>query len=238
MPTATQTRLRTTRYTPPATRLKSIATGGPSINFSYPHIDFENRVIIGGIIAARGKFKNEHRGQFSDVSLAKLYGMMRNADATTGGLASRFDHPDGGSGLGWQVGRFRNPRLDGKYLRADLYFNAASQRSPFGDLSGYVLDLLAEDPRAIDLSLAGNFSEESARDSRGQLAYGEPPVWMPRIIFAADLVTVGEAVPSLLGTTAAGRSPSELLYELRLRQLELRERQAAHDVAMYNARHR
>lgn len=72
------------------------------------------------------------------------------------GVKSRFTHPGlSGDGMGKFLGRtkFAAVESDGEILRGDLHFSKTAQNTPDGDLSGYVMDLAADDPEAFGASI-------------------------------------------------------------------------------------
>jgi hypothetical protein len=94
--------------------------------------------ILGVSIATTGEAAG-HRLLFDDQSLIQLQ-QLASAKAT--GIKSRFTHPDWfNDGMGKYLGRFRNFRVDGTKLVADLLISKTAHKSPAGDLGQYVLDL-------------------------------------------------------------------------------------------------
>jgi len=71
------------------------------------------------------------------------------------GTKARFTHPGlSGDGLGKYLGRFKNARIDGDVVRADLHFAESAHETPDGDLAGYVMSLAEQDPEAFGASIA------------------------------------------------------------------------------------
>lgn len=76
------------------------------------------------------------------------------------GLKARFTHPGlSDDGLGKYLGRWRDPRIEGDAVYADLHIAEAAFNSPSGDLGTYVLDLAEEDPEAFGVSVATKLHE-------------------------------------------------------------------------------
>jgi hypothetical protein len=74
--------------------------------------------------------------------------------AIKAGLKARFGHPNMCStALGTFLGRWKNFRVDGDAVRADLYLSNSAKETPHGDLYSYVLDLAADDPDMFGTSI-------------------------------------------------------------------------------------
>jgi hypothetical protein len=164
-------------------------------------VDREKGIIRGYVVAQRGPFKSEGRGEFDDDSLASIVRLMSE---NTLGTKSRFGHPtESDDGLGKYLGRAKEPRLDGDRVRADLHLNPASRSSPNGDLGGYVMDLAESDPDAFSSSLVLRVKKEYRLNPDGTKQVGTngeplPPLWRPEKIHATDVVDTGDAVDGLL----------------------------------------
>lgn len=71
------------------------------------------------------------------------------------GLKAKFTHPNmSNDGLGTHLGYWKNFRIDGSRVRADLHISDSAFKSPKGDLGGYVLALAEEDPEAFGVSVS------------------------------------------------------------------------------------
>lgn len=82
------------------------------------------------------------------------------------GVKSRFTHPGLSSdGMGKQLGRSFNARLDGDVVRADLHFIKSAHKTPQGDLAEYVMSLAEETPQDFGASIV--FS----RDVEAEVAF-------------------------------------------------------------------
>lgn len=185
------------RVMPPVPTWDRLKAVGPAQG-----VDRESKVIRGYVVAQRGPFKSQGRGQFTDESLARIVTLMRQAEPA--GLKSRFAHPtESNDAMGSFLGRARNARLDGDRVRADLHLDPSSFTSPKGNLGQYVLDLAASDPDALSSSLVLKTDKVEVTDEKGRPktdATGEaiPPVWLPTQLHASDIVDTGDAVDGLL----------------------------------------
>lgn len=70
------------------------------------------------------------------------------------GIKARFTHPGLSSdGLGSYLGRFKNAKIDGDIVRADLHFSKSAHNTPDGNLAEYVMSLAESDPQAFGNSI-------------------------------------------------------------------------------------
>jgi len=150
-------------------------------------------LIMGVSIATTGEAAG-HRLLFDEQSLAQL---QQLALFKVGGIKSRFTHPDWfHDGLGKYLGRFRNFRVDGSKLVADLQVSKTAHSSPAGDIGKYVLDLATEDPGSFGVSVvvdvdrvwptaAGDKPATGGRPADATTTY---PVARITQFYAADLV--------------------------------------------------
>ena len=69
------------------------------------------------------------------------------------GIKSRFSHPYLFDGIGTVIGMFRDARIDGDKVRADLHILQSASKAPGGDLAAYILALAAEAPHSFGLSI-------------------------------------------------------------------------------------
>lgn len=185
-----------------------------SIKSSTVGVDREKNILRGYVIAQEGSFKSDGRGEFDREALAAIISL---GNAKSGGLKSRFTHPDmSNDGLGKFLGRARDLRMDkatdartGKQVaavRGDLYFDkTALDTPPEGGkpLGIYVMDLAESDPDAISSSIVVVADQEYRRNKDGTLATDKdgnelPPLWRPTALHASDIVDTGDAVDGLL----------------------------------------
>lgn len=168
-------------------KIPHMLRAGLTLSDSALGVDRENAVLRGYIVAEKGHFKSEGRGQFTTESLAKI---VELGNASERGLKSRFTHPNmSDDGLGKYLGRSKNYRLDGDKVRADLHFDKTALETPpaggkpYGQ---YVMDLAESDPGALGSSLV-------VKPERLEQPGDEPDVWMPLAVMASDIVDEGDA---------------------------------------------
>lgn len=165
-------------------------------------VDRKNNIIRGYVLAQRGHFKSEGRGQFDDESLAKIVQLMQQKEPK--GLKSRFTHPGLSSdGLGSFLGRVHNPRVDNDRVRGDLHLDRTAFDTPNGNLGKYVLDLAESDPDALSSSLVLSTEKIYILDEKGKQKTDDkgdplPPIWRPTKLHFSDIVDTGDAVDGLL----------------------------------------
>jgi len=193
-------------------------------------VDREKNILRGYVIAQEGPFKSEGRGEFD---VAALQTIMSLAKAKSGGLKSRFTHPDmSNDGLGKFLGRTHDPFMDsaidartGKKVaavRGSLHFDkTALDTPPEGGrpLGLYVMDLAESDPDALSSSIVVQADQEEQLDKDGkQLTDKEgnplPPLWRPTVLHASDIVDTGDAVDGLLSAKVdVERLPLAVLWK-------------------------
>jgi len=168
-------------------------------------VDREAKIVRGYVLAQKGLFKSEGRGQFDDRSLDLIVRLANQSPQKDRGLRSRWTHPTlSADGLGKHLGRAYNVRRDGDKVRGDLHLSeTAFEGNPNGNLGQYVLDLAEEDPDALSSSLVLETDYEQVLDDKGRPkrdADGNeiPPVWLPKKLLASDIVDTGDAVDGLL----------------------------------------
>ena len=109
----------------------------------------------------------EGHGMWIDAEmLAQVHDAINAADTGTKG---RFTHPDlSADGLGKGLGRWRNAKVDGDIVRADLHFFETAHNAPDGDLAEYVMDLAEEDPAAFGVSIVFKPDKGAEHKHRGE----------------------------------------------------------------------
>ena len=193
-------------------------------------VDREKNVLRGYVIAQAGPFKSDGRGEFDRAALEAIVSL---GNSKSGGLKSRFTHPDmSNDGLGKFLGRARDLRMDkakdartGKTVdavRGDLYFDkTALDTPPEGGkpLGLYVMDLAESDPDALSSSIVVTADQEYRREKDGTLMTDEdgmelPPLWRPTALHASDIVDTGDAVDGLLSANIdLERLPLSVLWK-------------------------
>jgi hypothetical protein len=178
--------------------------------------DRDARVLRGYVLAQAGVFHSQGRGEFD---LQSLQAIVRLGNAAPGGLKSRYTHPEiSADGLGKHLGRAKDLSLSAvvnasgqtvSCVRGDLHFAKSASRTPSGNLSGYLLDLAAEDSDALSSSLALQVEKEFRLDAYGSPLVDDqgeelPPIWRPTRIHASDIVAEGDAVDGILGGGGIG----------------------------------
>lgn len=166
-------------------------------------VDAEKKIIHGYVVAQKGPFKSEGRGEFDDKSLSEI---VRLYGEHPKGLKARFAHPSlSDDGIGKFLGRSRDARLDGDKVRADLHLDPTSFHTPSGDLGGYVMALAQSDAGAFSSSLVLQIKQELRLNEDGTRKVDEegnplPPLWRPTKLHASDVVDTGDAVDDFLST--------------------------------------
>ncbi len=158
--------------------------------------------ILGVSIATTGEALG-HRLLFDQVTLAQLQTL---AAGKATGIKSRFTHPDWfHDGLGKYLGRFRDFRIEGEKLVANLMISKTAHSSPAGDIGAYVMDLAREDPAALGVSVVVDLDrvwvtadgkELPASGGRPSGAVGNYPVARVTNLYAADVVDEPALNPS------------------------------------------
>lgn len=193
-------------------------------------VDREKNILRGYVIAQAGPFKSDGRGEFDRAALEAI---ERLGNARSGGLKSRFTHPDmSNDGLGKFLGRAHNLRMDkakdartGKTVdavRGDLHFDKTSLDTPpegGKPLGIYVMELAESDPDALSSSIVVEADQEYRRNKDGTLSTDDdgnelPPLWRPTALHASDIVDTGDAVDGLLSANIdIDRLPLSVLWK-------------------------
>jgi len=113
-------------------------------------VDREQRVIY-GVSAAQAVEALGHGLMLDAKTLQQIVDL---GNATKNGVKSRYTHPGLSSdGMGKQLGRMKNFRVEGDKAIGDLHLYESASRTPSGDLAGHVMDLADEDGAAFGLSI-------------------------------------------------------------------------------------
>lgn len=170
-------------------------------------VDPCTKTIVGAAIIQIGNVSDD-RQMFADATT--LQQVIQLAGES---LRARINH-DGV--IGGYVGRWKNFRLDGDTVRADLQIAevAAKARGPAAEgsnLSEYVLSIAEEDPGAIGVSIAPKLDRPAMLAARR--ADGRYPIRISALR-AADLVDTPAATHS--GLFSAGSSDSERISPVKI----------------------
>jgi len=153
-------------------------------------------VILGAAVVTKGVTHDE-RGEFDDAALNKV---IELGNAVRIGIKSRFGHPNmSGTALGTFLGRFKNFRLDGDVVRADLYIDPSAHKTPDGDLAQYVIDLSNSDSQAFGTSMVIDCRFERKKDDKGKELNDPPPLIIVDDLFSVDVVDDPAANNSFFG---------------------------------------
>lgn len=120
-------------------------------------VDRGKNVIRGAKVLQKGPVNDDRPFEVDDESLQSVvaYGNRLNK-----GLKARFTHPNmSDDGMGRYLGRWKDFRIEGDSVLADLHIADVAFDTPHGDLGGYVMDLAEEDPEAFGVSLASVLDE-------------------------------------------------------------------------------
>jgi hypothetical protein len=116
-----------------------------------PKVDRENKIIHGFSVITRGEALG-HRLWIDQHFIEQTAKAGNKAKA---GIKARFTHPGlSGDGMGKQIGRAKNFRVEGERVLADLHLYKESNQ----DYVENVINLAEEDPKAFGASIV--FSED------------------------------------------------------------------------------
>ncbi len=165
-------------------------------------VDKENKIIRGYVVAELGPFKSG-RGVFD---LESLQAIMRLINDQPEGVKARFGHPDGttAEALASFVGWSRNAWVeDNERVRANLHLSPVAFLPVGGGTSrgDYLLTRAELEPASLGSSLELDCDMAYRLDGKGHPLLGTegdllPPVWIPTLIVASDIVDDGDAVHS------------------------------------------
>ncbi len=157
-------------------------------------------------------------GHALEFDLTSLKQMEQLAAHKSGGVKCRFTHPDWThDGLGRYLGRLRDLHTAGDKLVGDLHLSKSARSSPAGNLGDYVLELAAEDPAALGLSVVVDLQrvwvtsdgqELPASAGRPANACSQFPAARILALYAADLVDEPALNPAGLFSAAETSAPN------------------------------
>ena len=145
--------------------------------------DRDEKVIRGCKIIQMGRVNDARPFDVDKDTLASVVALGAQSNK---GLKARFTHPNmSDDGMGKYLGRWRNFRIEGDAVYADLYIADAAFDTPHGDLGSYVLALAEDDPEAFGVSLATVLDASMSADQE------DPEATIPlrfSKLYAADVV--------------------------------------------------
>jgi hypothetical protein len=154
-------------------------------------VDRKNKIIFGANLMQTGDLNDDRDWTVDEGTLSNALEIMSRGN---NGSKARFTHPNmSADGMGSYLGRWKNPRIDGDTLRADLHLAESAFRSPNGDLGSYVMDMAEEDPEAFGISLATRINEPEMKKLKLEKQSADPD-WKGRTplrfraVHAADVV--------------------------------------------------
>lgn len=153
-------------------------------------VDRDNHVIHGAALMQTGDVRDS-RPWFADETTLEQ-GEQLMLEMAPRGLKARVTHPNmSNDGFGTYAGRWRNPRIDGTTLRADLHiadiaFKTKGPASEESNLGEYLMDLAEEDPEAFGVSFAPKALNYKDMES-GETDDGRQPIRFEALL-AADIV--------------------------------------------------
>jgi len=131
--------------------------------------DREDKAIFGAKIIQKGRL-NDYDVRPWTVDDTTLQQVADFGNQANNGLKARFSHPNlSDDGMGKHLGTWRNFRIEGDAVFADLHFSDAAYNTPHGDLAGHVLDLAEESPEKFGVSVATKLDEDVMFDNRGPI---------------------------------------------------------------------
>lgn len=192
--------------------------------FGVERVDRTRNVIFGASIIQSGDLNDDRPWEVDTEALEQV---VQLGNRPNKGTKARVTHPNmSNDGFGTHLGRWKNFRLDGDTVRADLHIADAAFDTPKGDLASYVLDLAEEDPEAFGVSIATRLDEgamdELEEDGRTKLRVSslraadivdEPAATRGGLFSAEDFdkEDIPAAVTWLLDTHFQGATPEVIL---------------------------
>jgi len=120
-------------------------------------VDREKGAIFGVSVNTVGEAKGH--GVHLEQSFIERVAELGNAEKN--GLKARFGHPSMCStALGTLLGRFRNFRVEGEQVLADLFLSNSAKETPGGNLYDYVLSLAESESDMFGTSIVFTIGEE------------------------------------------------------------------------------
>ena len=164
----------------------------------------EGNVIKDIVIVAGGKDKVGD--YFTEEFLNEL---VKQGNTGEVGVKSRYGHPNMcKDGLGTYLGRYKNFRLNGDHVIADLHMSESAKDTPSGNLYDYILRMAATEPEAIGNSIVFT-GEGETKDIEGEMLN---ELVLKTFMFS-DIVDSPAATHSLFQAKDAGVAIGEMLDE-------------------------
>lgn len=148
-------------------------------------VDTENRVVYGVAVLQTGPLnEGDARPWFIDAE--SLSQVLSLATVNPKGLKARWTHPNmSNDGMGTFLGRWRNFRIEGGTLFADLHLSEIAFREGDESRGQYVMDMAKNDPDAFGVSIFPVL--DKAAMEKLQTAAGTQPMRFSKLV-AADVV--------------------------------------------------
>ena len=148
----------------PVSRFRASVSRGAPEKVSRKGGEFGAGVIRQASIIMRGEALGH--GAFVDATMLE---QVRDGVKSAGknGIKARFTHPGMSSdGMGKFLGKFKNAKLEGDKVLADIHFAESSHKTPEGDLATYVMDLAEETPEDFGVSIVFERDVKAEREFR------------------------------------------------------------------------
>lgn len=130
-------------------------------------VDRKNNIVFGANLLQAGDLNDDRPWTVDADSLSETLALMQRSN---NGTKARYTHPNMSSdGMGTYLGRWKNPRIDGDKLRADLHIADTAFKTPKGDLATYVMDLAEDDPDMFGLSIAPRLDSKRMESTGDEL---------------------------------------------------------------------
>lgn len=165
--------------------------------FSTPSkVDREKGVISDVVIVQFGENKN---GSYFNMNF--LNDIVEFGNNQPQGVKSRFGHPNMcATTLGTFIGRYKNFRLEGQQVKADLFLDDTAKKTPNGDLYEYTISMAENNPDMFGNSIVINAeTEEEFDDNTGDLIHSYSMILESFI--ASDVVDSPAATNSLFSSS-------------------------------------
>ena len=185
----------------------------PALRHAPGTVNREEHIVFGARLIQLGDLnEGDVREQYvDDETLSQALGF---ASGPSKGLKARFTHPNMSSdGLGRYLGRWKDARIEGDSLVADLHIAPVAFASPDGNLGDWVEDMAENDPDVFGVSIAPSSLDYEAM-SEERREDGKEPIRLNGLR-AADVVDDPAATRGgLFSTDSAVAIPAQVTYLL------------------------